>query len=144
MNEGKIRFRDRARQLLLFEGCTMHLPTSVISPTDVDGIINISQKMWAVIESKRRGAPLPTGQRIMIEELLTDWHKAGKPAIVIIVEHDVDVDTDISLRKDCTIREIYHFDNTTGKVESYKTTYTDAWEYIEQFRRAVGKGEISA
>lgn len=144
MTKGRIRYKDRARQLLLFEDCIIQLPTSEISPTDIDGIINISQKMWAVIESKRQGVPLPAGQRIMIEELLKDWHKAGKPAIVIIVEHNIDSDKDIILRRDCVIREIYHYNSTTDKVETYTTNCTDAWEYIERFRRAVGMGEITA
>lgn len=83
---GKIRHRDRAKQLRNFSG----LQFGNITPTDIDAMIEYKNKRYFFLEIKKEGVELSYGQRLAYERLTDDLEKAGKPTIFIIASHTVD------------------------------------------------------
>ena len=70
-----IRNKDRAKQLISFEG--MELDEKVW-PTDFDAVIEWRNSAWLVFEVKLGDAPVPKGQRLALERYVQDIGKAGK------------------------------------------------------------------
>lgn len=100
---GAIRNRDRRRQLVDMQG----LAIGTITPTDVDLLIDFKNQRFVFGELKSRGAPLEVGQRLALTRLIDLIEKAGKRAILFVVDHDV-VDPSADIPADlCTVREIY-------------------------------------
>jgi len=58
-----------------------------ISPTDIDGFIEIGNEKFIFIECKYKDSELPTGQRIALERLV-DVVGNQKKAILVIASHD--------------------------------------------------------
>lgn len=98
-----IRSRDRARQLVSFEG--MELGPRMW-PTDFDAVIDWRGRAWLLFEVKHGDKAVPLGQRIALERFVRDMWAAGKPAVAAVVEHYVaDPRHDVFLA-DCTVREV--------------------------------------
>ena len=104
MGSNTIHNRERASQLVLFEGLR-HIDGC--SPTDIDGVMAIRKHGKAfIIESKFKGAPLKPGQRMMIEDLVNAFHRGfGWTSLGVHAAHAIDVG-DVVLR-DSTIVQIY-------------------------------------
>lgn len=95
----------RGRQLLRFDG--MRYPDS-ITPTDIDAFIEFKNKILVFFEAKLKNKDVPYGQRLALERLVQNATQAGKHAIAIICEHDVeDAQEDVFL-KDLRVREVFH------------------------------------
>ncbi len=93
----------RARQLVVFDGMKMR----GIAPTDVDAVVEYKDAAWMVFEVKRRGKPVPTGQRVAMERFVRDMWRVGKAAFAAVVENDVDDPReDVDLAK-CEVRAVY-------------------------------------
>jgi hypothetical protein len=108
MNEqGKIRHVERAQQINDFSG----LRYGTITPTDLDGVIELHDKGYIIHEVKYRNAEVPYGQRLCLQRMVKDFVKAGKKAIAIIVEHYVDDTSEPVDNAECNVREIF----TTNK-----------------------------
>lgn len=93
MNDrGVIQNVSRAQQINDFSG----LMIRKITPTDIDGMIEYKNKAYVFIEIKYKDKELPYGQKLALERLATDAVKAGKSAIILVAEHDVE-DTKLSV-----------------------------------------------
>lgn len=66
------------------------------TPSDIDGILELQDKLFVFFEFKDTSAqPLTGGQRIALQRIADAISKGGKRAIVIIGEHNTPVGQDI-------------------------------------------------
>lgn len=75
--------RKRARQIIDFAGLT----DGRLGPTDIDGVYDLHGRAFMFFEFKYDGAPVPTGQRIALENLVKACGDAGRPAVAVVVDH---------------------------------------------------------
>ena len=94
---------ERGKQLILFD----QVSSGGIQATDVDALIEYHNRGYIIFEVKCVGAPMPTGQRLALERLVTDACRAGKKAIAIVAEHTVYDTSKPVIIKDCTVRELF-------------------------------------
>lgn len=128
-NRGVWQFKDRARQLINYNG----LRFGNITPTDSDGEIEYHNRAWVFFEMKHRDAPLGKGQRIAFETKIIDINKGGKPAVFFVADHCVDnVEDDVDAGS-CTVREFFFNRNwIRGDGRTLR-------QYIESFFKWVDK-----
>jgi beta-xylosidase len=101
---GEIIHTKRAQQINDFSG----LLYGKITPTDIDGVIEYKDKAYVLLEVKYGSKDLPYGQRLALQRIVDDAGKAGKIALALVVNHDVE-DTDKSVNvAQCDVREIYY------------------------------------
>lgn len=130
---GVIKDKRRAQQINDFSG----LRLGNITPTDIDGLIEYHDKAWIVFEIKYKGAQLLFGQRLAIERMTNAFTAAGKKAMALVVEHNVD-DTDNSVDcAKCFVREVYYGDSPTWRPPKRKINLREAID--EYFEYAVDK-----
>lgn len=77
-----------AAQLRDFGGLQFHRG---IMPTDIDGYMEIDDRIFVFIELKHRNARMPAGQRLALERLV-DAIAAPRRAILLIGRHDTPLD----------------------------------------------------
>lgn len=90
---GRIRNPERAAQLRDFSA----LRYGNITPTDVDGLLEFSDKLYVFLEFKLGGAPMDYGQRLCFERVCDALATAEKIFVAIVAEHD----TPIGQQIDC-------------------------------------------
>lgn len=132
-NRGTFQTKRCAKQLLSFEG----MRYGSITPTDLDGIIEYRNEAYILFEVKYRHSTLPDGQRLALQRMTDDFAKAGKTAVLLICEHEIDdVKQDI-LAKFARVRQVY-FD---GQWWPNFGTYSDrtVGDTVERFLRFVEK-----
>lgn len=96
-------YRNRAKQLINFDT----LSSGKMHPTDIDAIIEYKNKAYILMEYKFKGRTVDLGQRLCLERMTNDFHKAGKKAVAIICEHEVeDTNQDVDAGG-ATIRALY-------------------------------------
>lgn len=89
---GQIQYRQRAKQLVTFEG----IQYGNITPTDVDFLIEFRNHCVIWAEFKHiNAAPIQTGQKWALEDLVDN---SMKPALAIVALHDFPVEKDIVAR----------------------------------------------
>lgn len=125
MTKGIIDNRERARQLYDYS----RLRFGNITPTDIDGLMDLHNHCTVVLEYKYRSKPLLRGQKIALERLADN---SKIPTIVIVAGHNVaDVRQDIPAHS-CPVREYYFggmWHEGTGTV----------LELVERFKEAYDK-----
>ncbi len=94
-DRGKIRHRDRAKQLHDFTG----LLWGKITPTNIEGYVEFAGKVFFFIEDKFEGAEMPYGQRLAFERLVDVIEQGGAKAYLLLVEHNAPPDRDIDVAK---------------------------------------------
>lgn len=102
-NRGSIQNRERRRQIIDFS----NLRFKNITPTDCDGLIEYHGKAYVFFEIKYRDAPVPRGQLLALVRCVDDLHQAGKRALLIIAEHDVDNPNQDINAANCAVRIWY-------------------------------------
>jgi hypothetical protein len=107
-----------------------------ITPTDIDGLIEVRGQVLVLFEAKLAGKDVPHGQRVALEQIVQDARRAGKHAVALVVEHSVaDPEQDIML-KDLAVREAYRSETLTWKEPRAAITAIQAAElYIRRFYR---------
>ena len=94
MSRGEINNRDRAMQINDFRG----LRYGTITPTDIDGFLDLNDNVFVFIELKYGDAELPYGQRLALERLCDAAWNGGKESYLLIGRHDVsDCATDVDV-----------------------------------------------
>ena len=88
---GTIRNRESAAQIRDFSG----LRWGTITPTDIDGAVEFQDKAYVLFELKYGESTVPYGQRLAIERMCRDLHKAGKPVLGMIARHNTNPSDDI-------------------------------------------------
>jgi len=101
-----IRNKDYLMKPIVFQGAS-----SVGGFSDIDAVYDVKGKALVLIEVKRRGSPLTTGQNILLDRMVM-W--CQKPCYALTVWHDAKEDEDIIL-KDCMVVGMIHKDAETGK-----------------------------
>jgi hypothetical protein len=114
-------FFDRA---IIFQGCS-----SVGGFTDIDACYDVKGKALILIEVKREGCAITTGQKILFERLVM-W--CQKPVYAITAWENTDGDI---ILKDCIVKEVRVKSPDTGKsiVKPFKgQTVKQIVQYIEK------------
>lgn len=132
--ESLIRHPKRASQVLDFTGL---LPTPY-APTDIDGLVEWKDKAYVIIECKYGEKKMSIGQKIAIERMVKDFKKAGKRAVAIVVEHDVDNMQQSVMVKDQIVRQVYYDNQQQWRNPNYIVT---AQEAINNFIKYVEETE---
>ena len=87
---GLIRSSKQVKQAVDFSG----VQNGLIHPSDIDAVLEFGNKALILLEVKRKGNRIPTGQRLMLERIVDRWEMG----VVLKVEHSFyDVDKDIPL-----------------------------------------------
>ena len=68
---GLIRSSKQVKQAIDFSG----VQNGVIHPSDVDAVLEFGNKALILMEVKRRGNMIPTGQRLMLERIVDRWDR---------------------------------------------------------------------
>lgn len=120
---GKIRNRAYASQIRDFSG----LKFGTITPTDVDGFIEVNNKTFIFMESKYRNSQLPYGQRLALERLVDVCYEAGKDAILFILVHESSGDIDFAA---CQV-SAYRYEKQWVDVDEPITAKDAVYGFIE-------------
>lgn len=72
-------------------------------PTDVDAVLDLKGQMWVVIEVKKAGVEVKTGQRLSLSRMVDDLGVA-RPTLGLIVRHTMPAKFDVNL-VDCVVDE---------------------------------------
>ena len=117
---------NRGRQLLRFDDMRF---LNSITPTDIDAMIEVRDRVLVFFEAKLRGKDVPRGQRIALERLVLNAKSAGKHAIAIVGEHCVDdTNKDIFL-KDLNVREVFTSESMKWQPPKWDITAKEAADY---------------
>jgi len=125
---GVIENRDRKRQIIDYRD----LRFGNITPTDIDGMIEYHGKAFIYYEFKLNDAEMPNGQRISLEQSIKSHRAAGKQAIAILLEHNIqNWQHDIPAAQ-CPVRE-YYLNPKYGwaKPKQYETAYSLSKRFLE-------------
>lgn len=80
-----LEYPDRASQLVDLTGISY----GNASPTDIDGFIELSNKVFVFLEYKNENAPpIGYGQKTALERVVDALHGNGKVAIAVIGQHN--------------------------------------------------------
>ena len=103
-----IRNSNQAKQGLDFTG----VENGKIHPSDIDAVLEFNNEALILMEVKREGSKLPTGQRLLLERIADSWHT--KKSIVLFVTHNFKEDTkDIPLQE-CNVEAAYYLGQWTS------------------------------
>ena len=92
VERGAIQSRARYSQGRDFSG--MRFPNN-ITPSDMDGVLEFSNRLFVFMEFKSNNAPISYGQKLMLERLADAVCKAGKVGVSMICEHQQPTCVDI-------------------------------------------------
>ena len=95
-----IRNKDQVKQAIDFTG----IQNGVIHPTDIDAVFEFDNEILILIEVKKRGSKIPTGQRLVLERICEAWRTPK--SIVLFVTHEFEETKDIPLQ-DCYVEQYY-------------------------------------
>ena len=127
---GSIKFIDRYKQLISFEGLERHRH---ITPMDIDGFIDYAGNaffyMECKLESKYIETGLDMGQKYAIEHIIDAHIMANKMAAAIIFIHNSNPD-EIIMARDMIVKEFY-FDHK-WRMANDSCTVLDAIEWFEK------------
>lgn len=103
-NRGTIQHRERARQLIRFDGIRYGNAT----PTDADGLFEWQNKAFVFWEFKMRGVDIPDGQRMALERLVDALGMADKKAVFFLCSHNVENPHDDVFAIDSNVERVYY------------------------------------
>tara|TARA_R110000822_G_scaffold309173_1_gene438211 strand:+ start:67 stop:462 length:396 start_codon:yes stop_codon:yes gene_type:complete len=96
-----IRNTKQVKQSIDFTG----IQSGKIHPTDIDVVLEFDNEVLILMEVKRKGNLILTGQRLVLERIANSWH--NDKCVVLYVTHNFkNDDKDIPLR-DCNVESIY-------------------------------------
>lgn len=122
---------NRGKQLLRFDGMRF---LDSITPTDIDGLIEVRDQIIVFFEAKLQNKEVPFGQKLALERLVKDAGKAGKHAIAIIGEHNVIDPSEDVFMKDLLVREVFTTESQRWKPPKRRLYAKEAADiYIRYF-----------
>ena len=96
-----IRNSNQVKQAIDFSG----IQNGKIHPSDIDAVLEFDNDILILIEVKRKGNKIPTGQRLLLERVCDNWRT--KKSVVLFVTHEFyDTTKDIPLNK-CIVEKVY-------------------------------------
>ena len=84
-NRGHFQNIRRAKQVIEFAD----IKYGNITPTDIDGFFERHNEAFVFFELKKRGAELPSGQKLALTRLVDNLRGAGKKSVLFVAAHDV-------------------------------------------------------
>lgn len=103
MLRGQIRNVALGTQVRDYSGLTY----AKITPTDIDGIIEMDHKLVIIYEIKHKDAPVPDGQRWVFERIVDALNKTHYAAYLLYVEHSMPPEQPIDVAQ-CLVSSCYH------------------------------------
>ena len=94
---------NKIRQFISFANLTIG-GNSRNRPTDIDGLLELRDKLFILFEVKMLGNDMPTGQRLSLERV-ADALTATKPTLLIVAEHHTPSDQPVDLAA-CTVAKV--------------------------------------
>ena len=73
-NKSLIRNSKQVKQVIDFTG----IQNGKIHPSDIDAVLEFNNDALILIEVKRKGNRIPTGQRLLLERISDSWHNQEK------------------------------------------------------------------
>lgn len=96
-----IRNSNQTKQGIDFTG----IEYGKIHPTDIDAVLEFDNEALILMEVKKKGNKIPTGQRLVLERIANSWHT--NKSIVLYVTHSFENDNkDIPLSL-CNVDSVY-------------------------------------
>ena len=96
-----IRSSKQVKQTIDFTG----IQSGKIHPTDIDVVLEFDNDVLILMEVKRKGNKIPTGQRLVLERIADSWHT--KKVVVLYVTHNfINDEKDIPLNE-CNVDSVY-------------------------------------
>ena len=77
-----------------------------IHPTDIDCVLEFDNDILILIETKKEGNKIPTGQRLLLERLIDSWHTEHGIAIKVESTDEYIGATTIPLHR-CVVSKYY-------------------------------------
>jgi hypothetical protein len=87
---------------IIFDG----LKSGNVSPTDIDSIIELYNKLLIIFEIKENNKDITIGQQITTTRIIDSWNSSKDKIGLVILAHHNPEDTQIMM-KDCIISKIY-------------------------------------
>lgn len=92
-----------------------------IHPTDIDAVLEFNNEALILIEAKRVGNEISTGQRLVLERICDSWHTSK--SIALFVTHTIEDASELIRLDECKVYKYYHnhkwhssVDNTDFKI----------------------------
>ena len=96
-----IRNSNQTKQGIDFTG----IEYGKIYPTDIDAVLEFDNEALILMEVKKKGNKIPTGQRLVLERIANSWHT--NKSVVLYVTHSFKNDNkDIPL-SECNVDSVY-------------------------------------
>ncbi len=118
--KGLIRDEAQVVQAIDFKG----VENNKIHPSDIDAVFEFNNELLILMEVKKKGVPIPTGQRLLLERLCDSWHT--DKAVVLKVEHNV-LKGAIPL-SNCIVTQIY-----------YQGKWSETYKFLRHQLNRIGK-----
>jgi len=96
-----IRNKKQIKQGIDFSG----IKNGAIHPSDIDAVLEFDNEALILIEVKRKGNTLPTGQRLLLERISDSWH-TKKVVSLFLTHENYNADELIDLHK-CQLDKYY-------------------------------------
>lgn len=87
------RNKTHGSQIKDFSG----LRWGAISPTDIDAILEFSNRLFIIVEAKYKNAQVPFGQKLCLERLCDAIQSETKTCVLMLTSHESDGDIDMGL-----------------------------------------------
>lgn len=100
---GMIRSSNQVRQAIDFVG----IENGKIHPSDIDAILEFDNEALIIIEVKKQGCEIPTGQRLVLERITDSWHTNTKSICLFVTHSFKEDDKDIPLQE-CFVERYYY------------------------------------
>jgi len=100
---GKIRSEKYARQQVRWPS----MRWGNITPTDIDGALDFSDRLYIFFEVKHISSHLNTGQRLLLERMCKRINDSGAVSVALVAQHYEDIDHVIL--ENCILDEYWYF-----------------------------------
>ena len=134
---GEIKHIDRYKQLISYG--VMELMRR-ITPTDIDGFIDLNGKCFIYIEGKLINKTMDYGQRLALENVVKSHEKANHMSCAIIFRHNTKADEIIDA-KNQSVDEVY----LRGKNDIFKwrkIKNTKLLEFLNNYMEYVKENNV--
>ncbi len=140
-----LRSEQKLNQKILFNGMEYNVNGHYIRPlSDIDAISDCCGHAWIIYESKFDNALPPIGQKILLENMIRDLSRSGKPAIAVICSHEIkDPAKDIYLANSIVTAYYMPLSGWKYKDKDYMTPYT-AKSFTELFLKRYAPDMLKA
>ena len=134
---GEIKHIDRYKQLISYGGMEL---MRRITPTDIDGFIDLNGKCFIYIEGKLINKTMDYGQRLALENVVKSHEKANHMSCAIIFRHNTKADEIIDA-KNQSVDEVY----LRGKNDIFKwrkIKNTKLLEFLNNYMEYVKENNV--